>query len=91
MELLQMVPDAPTLDKRNTVVLGLGSTILWEHVTKFVEASYQKYAAPWVGIELACAGTYLPDLPKPFMQDDLALNLASKTHVGNMCSARKFD
>ena len=91
-ELLEMVLDDEALEKRDVVALGLCSPTLWQHMLKHVERAYRTKAAPWAGIEIACIGTYLTDLPESFETDNLATKSVSRfVRRTQMVPARRFN
>jgi hypothetical protein len=91
-ELLKMVFDDETLEKRDIVALGLCSRSLWQHMLKHVESAYRKTAAPWAGTEIACTGTYLTDLPESFEKDNLAMDsVTDRGGPTRMVPARRFN
>jgi hypothetical protein len=61
------------------------------HVLSHVEKECNLAKPSLAGVELACTGTYLTDLPQPFAQNDLAKSSVQIWPGGNMCEARKIN
>lgn len=91
-ELLARVFGDETLEKWDIVALGLCSQSLWQHMLRHVESVYRKSAAPWAGVEIACTGTCLTELPESFERDNLAMDsVISKDGPAQMFLARRFN
>jgi hypothetical protein len=90
-ELLASIIEDPTLAKSDIIALGLASETLWAHVLQHVEKECACAQAPMAGVEIACTGTYLRDLPVSFAQNELAKSTVEIWPGGYMCEARKIN
>lgn len=90
-ELLAMVLRDPALEKQDVMALGLASQPLWPHVLRHIVQDCWAVTAPWAGVEIACTGTYLTDLPEPFAKNDLARSSVETWDGDQTCLARKVN
>ncbi|KAJ9643368.1 hypothetical protein H2199_004047 [Coniosporium tulheliwenetii] len=90
-ELIASILENSSLERSDIIALGLASETLWLHVLRHVEKDYWLAAAPMAGVEIACTGTYLNDLPESFAKDDLAKRSIEIREVSVMCEARKIN
>jgi hypothetical protein len=90
-ELLASIIDDAVLEKRDLMALALASETLWEHVLSHVEKECSLAKPSMAGVELACTGTYLIDLPESFAQGELARSSVEIWRGGYMCEARKVN
>jgi len=90
-ELLASIIEDSALEKRDLVALALASTTLWAHVLSHVEKECSLAKPPMAGVELACTGTYLVDLPELFAKDDLAKSSVEFQQSRYMCEARTIN
>lgn len=90
-ELLALVIEDSTLTKSDVIALGLASETLWGHVLRHVEKDCWLAAPSMAGVEIACTGSYLLDLPPSFAQGDLAKSSVVIWDGGFMCEARKIN
>lgn len=92
-ELVALILETPSLTESDILSLGLTCTSLWLHVLALVEKKCRRAAAPLAGVEIACTGTYLTDLPESFAKDDLASSsIQMYTYLGrHTCEARKIN
>ena len=73
-ELIAIVLEEVSTDKRDVLAFGLSSRYLWPHILSHVERSCRTEAAPWVAMEIACTERKLPDMPDSFQKGRLAWN-----------------
>lgn len=90
-ELLALIIEEPTLAKSDVIALGFASETLWSHVLQHVEKSCSLTQPSMAGVEIACTGTYLTDLPQSFAKDGLAKSSIEFPQRGYMCEAREFN
>src|SRR5947207_15156695 len=85
-ELIAIILADPSLQTKDVISLGLASKTLWLHVLQHVERDCWLTAAPMAGVEIACTGSYLHDLPESFEKDDLAtssVTLMEEVYLGH--------
>ena len=70
-ELLALILEDSSLEKEDVLALGLASETLWSHVVHHVRQDCLRAATPLAGVEIACVGTHLLDLPDAFRKGDL--------------------
>jgi hypothetical protein len=90
-ELLASIMEDSMLEKRDLIALALASSTLWAHVLSHVEKECSLAKPSLAGVELACIGTYLTDLPELFAQNDLAKSSVPAWYVEYMCEARRIN
>jgi hypothetical protein len=90
-ELLASIIDDSVLEKRDLIALALASETLWAHVLSHVEKECSLTRPSMAGVELACTGSYLTDLPESFAKGDLAKSSVELWLGGYMCEARKIN
>ena len=90
-ELLAVILDDSALERKDIIAVGLASESLWLHVIQHVERECQRKTASWAGVEIACTGSYLTDLPEPFERDGLIKSSVAISEWGEMCLARKMN
>lgn len=90
-ELIELILEDPLLEKSDIIALGLTSETLWEHALQHIEKDCSRTQPSMAGIELACTGTYLTDLPESFEKDGLAKSTVEIHPFGYMCEARKIN
>ena len=90
-ELLALILQQSSLEKSDILALGLTSELLWLHVLQHIKKICRRAVAPLAGVEIACTGTYLTDLPKPFVKDDLFKSSVRQTFRRGMCEARRIN
>lgn len=91
-EMLAMILTCEALSERDIINLGLCSHSLWSHVSRHIQGDLMRAAAPWAGVELACTGTYLQDLPPAFERDGLVYRSVDTSRFRvkrSMAEARK--
>lgn len=88
-----MVLNDSALEKSDIICFGMASKLLWQHTLQHTRTACRSaLAAPWAGVELACTGTYLTDLPNSFAEDDLARSTVQLYHKSPcMVLARKIN
>jgi hypothetical protein len=69
-ELLDMII-ADLDEKSDIIALGFSCEGFWQIISRHIQGSYIKAAAPWAGTKIAFQGSYCYDLPKPFLEDGL--------------------
>lgn len=80
-ELLAMVLNDSGLEMSDVICFGMASGSLWQHTLQHTRKECRSaLAAPWAGVELACTGTYLTDLPNSFAEDNLAKSTVQIHH-----------
>lgn len=90
-ELLTLILEDPSLDREDVLALGLTSETLWAHVVHHVRQDCLRAATPLAGVEIACTGTYLVDLPDAFRKDDLFRLSVPCQGQGYMVEARNIN
>ncbi|KAF2434466.1 hypothetical protein EJ08DRAFT_725382 [Tothia fuscella] len=70
-ELLDMILSHEDLAREDLISVGVASPNLWPHVLDVVAAHCKKQSAPFAGVEIACVGSSLQDLPPSFQADGL--------------------
>jgi hypothetical protein len=90
-ELIAMILVEPSLKKRDIIALGLASTSLWLHVLQHVERHCWLTAAPLAGVEIACTGTYLRDLPESLATGNLVKSSVRIGEDGSTCTEGKIN
>jgi hypothetical protein len=90
-ELLASIIEEPTLGKSDIIALGFASETLWTHVLEAVEKDCLLTQPSMAGIEIACTGTYLTDLPESFANDGLAKSSVKIWQWGSRCEARRIN
>lgn len=76
-ELIRLILDELWPEKKDIISLGLASTTLWMHILLHVWRDFSRAMAPLAGVEIACVGSYLVDLPDAFVTGNLALSTVS--------------
>jgi hypothetical protein len=90
-ELIALILGYPSLSRSDVIALGLASKTLWLHVLEHVQKDCWLVAAPLAGVEIACTGTYLNDLPESFAKDDLAKLSVRLQRYYNLNEARQIN
>ena len=90
-ELLDMVLER--LQNADIMAVAMCSDILWKRAMRHVQARLESSVAPWAGMEIACTGIYLMDLPEAFEKDGLAHRSVDLDRApgGSMCMPRQFN
>ena len=90
-ELLAMILSSSALKEKDIIAFGESSRTLWLHMLQHVHTASRKAAAPWAGVEMACVGNYLTELPEPFAKEGLVESSVKISEWGYMCKARKLN
>jgi hypothetical protein len=86
-----LIIEDPTLIRSDIIAHGLTCETLWTHVLRYVEKDCSLTEAPMAGLEIACTGSYLTNLPESFVKDELAKSSVEISEWGYMCEARKIN
>ncbi|KAL3428476.1 hypothetical protein PVAG01_01985 [Phlyctema vagabunda] len=90
-EVLALILEDVVLEKKDVIALGFASPGLWPHVVNHIAKNCWLAQAPLAGVEMACTGTYLTDLPATFAKHDLAARSTKWRAGGRMCMARQIN
>jgi hypothetical protein len=94
-ELIFLILDHLSLDRKDVVALGMTSQTLWSHVLEHVAREGIRVGSSrggsLTGVEIACTGTYLIRLPATFLRGDLAKSSVEIYPGGRTCETRKIN
>lgn len=90
-ELITLILDELLLEKRDIVSLGLASTTLWMHILRHVWRDVSREMAPLAGVEIACIGSHVVDLPNGFVKENLVAPTVSICDCDRTSEAAKIN
>ena len=72
-ELLDKIYDKAQLRRKDALALGLASETLRLHLLRHIEKEVSTTKAQMAGVEIACTGSWIHDLPGPLEDHDWAI------------------